>query len=60
MWRFVGFSISRSLFRIIGDKPNTTVTFSDLAPHFALDAVGPTVIGHDFNATQTESSCQEV
>ena len=42
--------LSKGLFSIIGDKPDTTVCFSDLAQRFALDAVGSTVLGHDFNA----------
>lgn len=48
-------SLSRSIFNIIGDKPNTTVRFSDLVQDFALDAVGANVLGHDFNAINEES-----
>jgi cytochrome P450 len=48
-------TLSRSLFGLIGDKPNTTVSFSDLAQRFALDAVGSNVLGHDFNAIHEES-----
>lgn len=48
-------TLSRSLFGIIGDKPNTTVSFSDLAQRFALDAVGSSVLGHDFDAMHQES-----
>jgi hypothetical protein len=48
-------ALSRSLFGKIGDKPNTTASFSGLAQRFALDAVGSTVLGHDFDAIHQES-----
>ncbi|KAG1863014.1 cytochrome P450 [Suillus tomentosus] len=51
--------LSKNLFDVINppsDKNDThTVDFADLAQRFALDAVGSSVLGHDFDAIHTES-----
>lgn len=51
--------LSKNLFDVINppsEKNDThTVDFADLAQRFALDAVGSSVLGHDFDAIRTES-----
>ncbi|KAG2032475.1 cytochrome P450 [Suillus americanus] len=51
--------LSKNLFDAINppsEENNThTVDFAELAQRFALDAVGSSVLGHDFDAIRTES-----
>jgi cytochrome P450 len=51
--------LSKNLFDVINppseENDTHTVDFADLAQRFALDAVGSSVLGHDFDAIRTES-----
>lgn len=51
--------LAKNLFDVINppsvEGDTHTVDFSDLAQRFALDAVGSSVIGYDFDAIRTES-----
>ncbi|KAH7927491.1 cytochrome P450 [Leucogyrophana mollusca] len=52
-------SLAKNLFAVISPPSSPsdshTVDFSELAQRFALDAVGSSVLGHDFDAIRTES-----
>jgi cytochrome P450 len=51
--------LSKNLFDVINppseENDTHTVNFAELAQRFALDAVGSSVLGHDFDAIRTES-----
>ncbi|PFH47753.1 hypothetical protein AMATHDRAFT_6456 [Amanita thiersii Skay4041] len=48
-------ALAEKAFRVIGNG-ESVVQWDNLAQRFALDAVGSTVLGHDFNALSTDSS----
>jgi len=53
-------TLAKNLFDVINppseESDTYTVNFSELAQRFALDAVGSSVLGHDFDAIRIESS----
>ncbi|EGO00251.1 hypothetical protein SERLA73DRAFT_135995 [Serpula lacrymans var. lacrymans S7.3] len=52
-------SLAKNLFTVINPPSSSTdthtVCWSELAQHYALDAVGSSVLGHDFDAIRSES-----